>query len=482
MLRILGQPNRLCDGVTRRELMRVGALSLFGSVTWPRLLRGAENTSSGRLPAPRGPAKSVIMFNLLGGPSHMDMFDMKPLAPVEVRGEFQPIDSSLPGLQVCEHLPNTAQWMHKACVIRTITHTYDAHNPLAMMTGYTGGPFNQIRAEPTDPPDIGAICQYLEMSPPELPGAVCMPCYPGWGESVNYPGIRRPGPYGGYLGSRYDPLFSFCQPKFEREPKIAHYDPVIPLGEPQMPSLDALPDMTADRLDHRRTLIGQLDDQFETVRKSRAIERLDKFQERAFSLLCSSKTRDAFDLSREPEAIRRRYGPSLSATSLLVARRLVEAGVPFVSVHSEIFGNNGHAYDMHENNFGMLKNCNLPILDQAYPALIQDLDERGLLDSTLVVVMGEMGRSPRVNAKAGRDHWPRCGFSLLTGGGIRSGTVFGTTDKLAAYPASHPVSPGDVVATIYHLLGIDPHMTVTDRSGRPIAIAHGGDPIMDVIA
>src|SRR5579872_5076043 len=249
-----------------------------------------------------------------------------------------------------------------------------------------------------------------------------------------------------------------------------------------MPSLDTLPQMSADRLDHRRSLIDQLDEQFEAVRESRAVERLDKFQERAFSLLCSSKTRDAFDLSREPAAIRARYGKSLSASSLLVARRLVEAGVPFVSVHAEIFGNNGHSYDMHENNFGMLKNCNLPILDQAYPALIQDLDQRGLLESTLVVVMGEMGRSPRVNSKAGRDHWPQCGFSLLTGGGIKAGTVFGTTDKQAAYPTTHPVSPGDVVATIYQLLGIDPHMTVPDRAGRPIAIAHGGDPITEVIA
>lgn len=486
MLRILGQAGRLCDGVTRREAMQVGALSLFGGMTLPRLLQAqpAKSAVAQRLPVsrrPQGSAKSVILFNLLGGPSQMDMFDMKPLAPVEVRGEFQPIDTSLPGLSICEHLPNTARWMHKACVIRTVTHTYDAHNPLAMMTGFTGGPFNQIKNEPTDPPDIGAICQYLEMSPPELPGAVCMPCYPGWGESVNYPGIRRPGPYGGFLGSRFDPLFSYCQPKFEREPNFAHYDPVIAIGEPQMPALDALPDMTADRLDLRRSLVDQLDAQFETVRESRAVDRLDKFQSRAFSLLCSSKTRDAFDLSQEPAAIRERYGRSLSGASFLVARRLVEAGVPFISVHSEIFGNNGHSYDMHENNFGMLKNCNLPVLDQVYPALIQDLDERGLLESTLVVVMGEMGRSPRVNSKAGRDHWPRCGFSLLTGGGIRPGTVYGASDKLAAYPASHPVSPGDVVATIYHLLGIDPHMTVPDRLGRPIAIAHGGEAILDIV-
>src|SRR5579872_3701504 len=303
MLRILGPAGRICDGVTRREAMRVGALSLFGGMNLPRLLRAAETATTRRLPVsrrpPRGPAKSVILFNLLGGPSQMDMFDMKPAAPVEVRGEFQPIDTSLPGLSICEHLPNTARWMHKACVIRTVTHTYDAHNPLAMMTGFTQGPFNQLRNEPTDPPDIGAICQYLDMGRPDLPGAVCMPCYPGWGESVNYPGIRRPGPYGGYLGSRYDPLFSLCQPTFDRQPKVHHYDPVIPVGEPRMPSLDTLPQMSADRLDHRRSLIGQLDEEFQAVRESRAVERLDKFQARAFSLLCTSKTRDAFDLSRE---------------------------------------------------------------------------------------------------------------------------------------------------------------------------------------
>jgi hypothetical protein len=485
MLRILGQAARLCDGLTRREAMRVGALSLFGGVTWPHLLRGAESSPSSvglASSRPAGTAKSVILYNLLGGPSQMDMFDMKPLAPVEIRGEFRPIDTTLPGLSICEHLPNSARFMHQACVVRSVTHSYNAHNPLPIMTGFSGGSFAQIKAEPTDPPDIGAICQYLGLGPADLPGAVCMPCYPGWGESVNYPGIRRPGPYGGYLGSQYDPLFSDCAPTFDRTPKISHYDPVIAMGEPQMPSLDSIPGMTANRLDHRRSLVEQLDGQFEAVRSARAVDRLDKFQQRAFSLLCSSKTRDAFDLSQEAPEIRDRYGRHLTGSSFLVARRLVEAGVPFISVHAEIFGNNGHSYDMHENNFGMLKNCNLPVLDQAWPALIQDLDERGLLDSTLVVVMGEMGRSPRVNAKAGRDHWPPCGFSLLAGGGIRKGTVYGASDKQAAYPTLNPVSPGDLVATIYQLLGIDPHLTVLDRSGRPMPIAHGGEPIHDVIA
>ncbi len=176
---------------------------------------------------------------------------------------------------------------------------------------------------------------------------------------------------------------------------------------------------------------------------------------------------------------RGRWG--IVGASLLIARRLVESGVPFVSVHQEIFDHYGHAYDMHSNNFGMLKNLNLPLLDQVIPALLNDLDSRGLLDSTLVVVMGEMGRTPKVNASAGRDHWPQCGFSLLFGGGVKQGLVHGSTDAIGAYPASHPVSPADFVATIYQLMGIDPHQTVSDHTGRPIPIAHGGDPVREII-
>jgi hypothetical protein len=277
-------------------------------------------------------------------------------------------------------------------------------------------------------------------------------------------------------------MFSLCAPTFGKIENPGPYNPTMPLGDPMMPSLDSLAGMSSGRLDRRRSVLDQIDDRFEALTTSRAVDRMDRFQQRAFGMLSSSSTRDAFDLSRENAATRDRYGRNLYGSSLIVARRLVEVGVPFVSVHQEIFGHNGHAYDMHENNFGMLRDFNLPLLDQLLPALVEDLDERGLLESTLVVVMGEMGRSPRVNAKAGRDHWPQCGFSLMIGGGVRQGTVFGTTDKHAAYPESHPVSPGDVVATIFHLLGIDPHMTVPQLDGRPVAIAHGGNPILDVIA
>jgi hypothetical protein len=469
MLNLLGRGAKTCDGVTRREMLQAGALSLFAGLTLPRLLRAG----GGKLPA--GKARSVIMFNLLGGPSHQDMFDLKPSAPLEIRGKFKPIATSVTGIRICEHLPKTARLMHKACLIRTFTHSFNSHDPLPFMTGYTDDRFLD-QAKPSDPPDIGAICQYLGRGKKGLPGAVCMPCYPGWGEAW-----KRRGPYGGFLGSQYDPLFTRCAPTFDRKPKVPYYDPVMPMGEPLLPSLDTLPDMTVSRLDGRRNLLSSVDSALSRV-SSASVEKLDKVRQRAFDMLTSSRTRLAFDLSKEPPAMRERSGRHLTGSCLLVARRLVEAGTPFVSVHQEIFGGNGHSYDMHENNFGMLEGFNLPLLDQVYSALITDLEARGLLDSTLVVVMGEMGRSPRVNAKAGRDHWPQCGFSLWTGGGVNAGSVYGETDKHAAYPVSRPVSPGDLVATIYQALGIDPHTMVPGRDGRPIPIAHGGQVLRGVLA
>ncbi len=468
MLRVV---KSLPDGVTRRDLLQVGGLSLFGA-SLPQMLAASEQNSR----RAAGRAKSVILFNLLGGPSHMDMFDMKPDAPVEVRGEFQPIDTSLAGLQICEQMPNIARWMHKASLIRTVSHMYNSHDPTAIMTGFTeGNP--QLPAQPTDPPDIGAVCQYLGIGPDDVPGAVCMPCYPGSGEQ----GYRRGGPYGGFLGSQYDAMFSYCAPTFDREPKFAHYDPVPAMGAPFLPALDQLDGVTGSRWEGRRSLLRQFDDVFRAANESSAPERLDKYQRRAFSMLTTSKIRDAFDLSQETDRQRDGYGRNLYGSSLLVARRLVEAGVPFISVHQEIFKHYGHSYDMHENNFNMLRNVNFPVLDRAIPALIADLEARGLLDSTLVIVMGEMGRSPRVNAKAGRDHWPQCGFSLLFGGGVKQGTVYGATDKIAAYPISGKVHPADLVATVYHLLGIDPHFLVHDRLGRPHPIARGGEPIEGIL-
>ena len=473
MLRVTGVPRELRDRMTRRELMNAGSLSLFGGLTLPRWVEASGKIDGGA----RGPARSVIMFNLLGGPSHTDMFDLKPDAPSGIRGEFRPISTSLPGLQICEHLPKLARWMHRATLIRSFSHAFNSHDPLPFMTGFTDNkPLDQ--ASSTDPPDIGAICQYLGLGPGDLPGAVCMPCFPGSGEK----GWRRRGPYGGFLGRRYDPLFTHCKPAFAREPKFNYYDPVLPVGEPFLPGAESLEQLPTVRLGQRRSLLDQLDGFATQADRSREVANLDDTMNRAFAMMTSGRTRAAFDLSGEPAKARESYGKSLTGSCLLTARRLVEAGVPFVSVHQEIFDHYGHSYDMHENNFAMLKDSNLPLLDQVVPALLDDLDHRGLLDSTLVVVMGEMGRSPRVNGKAGRDHWPQCGFSLLFGGGTRQGLVHGSSDRIGAYPSSHPVSPADLVATFYQLMGIDPALTMLDRTGRPVPIAHGGIPIKEVIA
>jgi hypothetical protein len=270
----------------------------------------------------------------------------------------------------------------------------------------------------------------------------------------------------------------------EHTPKVPYYDPAVwPMGAPTLPARDVLPGMSTGRMDRRRDLHVRLDQSYAADNPAPPLQQLDFFEQQAYSMLGESPVRQAFDLSRESDATRDRYGRNLFGSSMLIARRLVEQGVPFISVHAENFLPNGcFTYDMHSNNFGMLKGYNLPVFDRLYDALLQDLVDRGLFDSTLVIAMGEMGRSPRVNSSAGRDHWPQCGFSLMAGGGVREGVVFGETDSQAAYPISHPVSPADLVCTVYNLLGIDHHTMVPDRSNRPHSISHGGEPIWDVIA
>jgi len=473
MLRILGRESRTCEGTTRRDVLRAGGLSLLGGMLLPRYLH-AKSQQPGR----EGPAKAVILLNLFGGPSHLDMFDMKPDAPENVRGEFKPISTSIPGVHICELLPLTAAAMQRATLIRTHSHPYNSHNPYNVLTGYAGGKdSDNYFAKRTDHPSMGSVMQHCGLRSQGVPSYVFMPAHPGYSQA-----LRRAGPYGAYLGSQYDPLMTICKPDFGREfdQDKESYNPIPPVGNPLLPSVDALPDVTLSRLDRRRSLLDQIDAQVSAVESSRVMDGMSKFQRQAFELLTSSRTRNAFDLSAEPESVRLRYGNNLYGTSLLTARRLVEAGVKFVAVNTESKGA-GH-WDSHANNFGMLRSFLLPTLDAMYAALIDDLEQRGLLDSTLVIVMGEMGRSPRVNAKAGRDHWPQCGFILMTGGGVKRGMVHGTSDKIGGYPVDHAVSSGDFVATVYQLMGIDPHTLIHDLSGRPIPISHGGEPVFDVIA
>ena len=469
MLQILGHTSKACDGLTRRALLQASTLALLASATG---ISPAAPAQTRRTP---GRVRSVILIDLFGGPSHLDMFDPKPDAPAEIRGEFQAIRTSLPGVLVAEHLPRVSRWLDRTCLVRTVSHPYNSHNPYAVMTGFTGGQDQRdYYSSPTNHPSMGSVCHYAGLTRPDVPPYVVLPAYPGYSQ-----GLRRAGPYGGYLGSRYNPLFSQCNPTFGREVSDRDfYDPTLrPMGEPTLPSLEA--SATLDALDRRRTLLDQVNQQASRFDSSRAVEVMGQRQRQAFDLLMNATSRSAFDLSQEPISIRERYGRDLFGSSALLARRLVEAGVTFITIHTESRGN-GH-WDTHNNNFNMLRGWLLPYLDRVLAALFEDLQQRGLWDSTLVMVNGDMGRTPRVNAAAGRDHWPQCGFCLFAGGGVKQGFVHGRSDRHGAYPTDSPVSPGDLCATVYQLLGLDPHMMVPDQTGRPLHVAHGGEPIRAIM-
>ncbi len=480
MLRVLGNPRRFCDGVTRREALTVGALSVLGSgFTLPDLLAREERRPPG---ARRGKARSVILLYLHGGAPTQDMFDLKPSAPVEVRGEFKPIATNVPGIQVCEHLPKTARWMHRCAVVRTVHHRAGCHNTLP---GFSGSeqPVDINDPIPRDsyPPGMGAVCEYLKPRGIDLPHYVAVPNYLGWGWA-----IKRPGPWGGYLGKRYDPLCAEYRPVLDPSPGPGRRP--MWLGTPFLADADLRPEMTIDRLNTRRSLLQQLDDQQRRFEAQPTADTFDRVRRRAFSLLTASKLKTAFNLDLEDARLRERYGRHVVGSSALIARRLIEAGVRFVDVYWDGYTyrvpNNGldPYWDTHSNNFVQLKQANLPNLDQVWSALLGDLEQRGLLDETLVVMMSDFGRTPRVNGSAGRDHWTFCYSVVLAGAGIRGGTVCGISDGHAAYVKDRPVRPADICATIYHCLGIDPDLQLRDRAGRPTAVAQGGEPIREVLA
>ncbi len=479
MITMLGSPRRCCDGLTRRETLKAGALSLLGGAfTLPNLL-AAEETARARNGRP-GRAKSVVLLYLLGGAATQDMWDMKPAAPAEVRGEFKPAATSAPGIHICEHLPRMAKWMHKAALVRSVNHKAGCHNCLPSYTGHLATMPDQHPRD-TDPPSMGSVCESLNRRH-DLPAYVYMPTWLGWGQA-----FRRAGPYAGFLGKRYDALTTECQPYADKDgpaPKAGH--PRTVRGVPFLPHsvLDA--DLTVDRFDARRTLLRQVDDGVRRLEAQPGLGAFERSQKRAFEILTASPVRAAFDLRREDPRLIERYGRTLFGQSTLIGRRLVEAGVRFVNVTWDLFWDriqiDYDAWDTHTRNFPILKENKLPGLDQTYSALMEDLSERGLLDETLVVVMSEMGRTPRVNGNGGRDHWTYCYSVMLAGAGIKGGSVCGASDAQAAFVKDRPVSPADVCATIYECLGIDPDMPVQDRSGRPVPVALGGEPIREVLA
>jgi hypothetical protein len=327
---------------------------------------------------------------------------------------------------------------------------------------------------------MGSVCEYLNKEHGDFPAYVFMPCWLGWGQA-----FRRAGPYAGFLGKRYDALTTQCEPFTNKDAKPGPGSPAVVRGTPFLADSGLPEALTIDRLDSRRTLLQQLDDQMPCAEIASAGV-FDQTRRRAFDLLTSSKVRAAFDLKKEDPRLLDRYGNTLFGHSSVIARRLVEKGVRFVNVTWDLFWDrikiDYDCWDTHQKNFPILRDNKLPHLDQTYTALLEDLDARGLLDETLVVLMSEMGRTPRVNANGGRDHWTYCYAVLFAGAGIRGGTLYGASDAQAAYVKDLPVSTADLCASIYHCLGIDPEMTVPDRDGRPVAVGQGGQPIRDILA
>ncbi len=476
MLTMLGSRRRCCDGVTRRETLRAGALTALGGFG---LSQWSQAEALGAIHG--GRAKNVIVIFLLGGAATQDMYDLKPNAPPEVRGEFQSIDTTVPGLQFCEHMPLLAQHAHELAVVRSVTHTAGCHNCLPGYTGWDLMPPDQHPRD-TDPPSMGSVCEYLRGDAGDVPHYVYMPCWLGWGQS-----FRRAGPYGGFLGQRYDPLTTECQPSYDAGSFAPQPGtPQIVRGTPLLSASSLQEGVTVDRLSRRQSLLGQIDERRKAADLLGSAGSFQRQQRQAFDLLTSSKLRTAFDLSLEDPKTVDRYGKTLFGNSTLIARRLIESGVRFVNVTWDLFWGpvnvDYDAWDTHRNNFAILKQNKLPGFDQTFSALLDDLRQRGLLDETLILVTSEMGRTPRVNGAAGRDHWTFCYGSLLAGAGIRGGTIYGESDAQAAYVKADPVRPADLCATVFHCLGIDPELRLPDRTNRPVEITHGGRPISEILA
>lgn len=453
--------------LSRRQLLRVGGMGLLG-LTLPKLLRAQ---AAARNAGTRARAKSVIFLFQFGGPSQLDMFDMKPESPEAIRGPYRPIPSSADGIQVCERLPAMAKVMDKVTLVRSVHHTMLNHNSAAYyaLTG-KAPPIDDIRLRDTVDlmPAYGSVVDALApVASPEIPTFVAYP-------HVIRDGSVTPGQHASFLGKLHDPLL------ITRDPSAADF---------ALPELSLPSGISFERLTARREIQQLIDGQARLMDHAAAARGLDSYYERALSMLQSSRLRDAFNLPAEPEAVRDRYGRHSYGQGCLLARRLVEAGVKFVTVYfSDNIGGQSTeqgGWDTHGFNntrmFPIVEKRHLPITDQTLPTLLTDLDERGLLKDTLVLWMGEFGRTPKINANASRDHWPYCYTVLMAGGGVKRGYVHGTSDRNAAYPASDPVRPDDLAATVYHLLGIDPHTEVLNSQNRPMVVAEG-NPIQGVIA
>lgn len=455
-----GQP---LNSMPRRRLLRTGGGLALAASAWPAsLLANTQRPAS---------AKSCILIYLLGGPPHQDMFDLKPDAPAEVRGPFQPISTNVPGLQICEHLPRLAQQANRYALLRAVSHSNSNHTPMIYytLTGReTAQPLmdNDIRPpQRTDFPHLGSVVSQYLPPPDGVPGHVAIPEL-AIRSSVagEFKRARSPlrGGNGGFLGPKLDPL---C---VDGEPGVAASVPALSLPER----------VTFDRLEARREMLSLLDRPI----PSRSTGEFELLRQKALLLTGAANTERSplFALDSVPAPVRDRYGRNRFGQACLLARQLTEAGVPFVSIHfNEMTLCDG--WDTHSKNFEALQSELLPFVDQGLSALIDDLTDRGRFDDTLLACFGEFGRTPKINSNAGRDHWGDCSTTFLAGGGIRGGTVYGESDRIAAFPKSDAVNPVDVQSTIYHCLGLPAEALIYDQFRRPSSITLG-QPIQPVLA
>lgn len=466
---------RLCNGVTRRDWLRIGGLGAFGlgldQLLQARAFAGSPDASSSpigvRVPS-SGKAKSCIVLFLLGGPPQHETWDPKPDAAPEIRGQFGSIASATPGLNVGELMPLTAKLTNKIAVLRAMATDDNAHSSSGywMLTGRPHAPKNQENALPGAPnhwPSMGAMVRHIKGDGSGLPGAIRLP-----EEIWNTGKILWPGQDAGWLGNHADPWLVTCDPN---KPDF------------KVPSIALPAEISEGRLNDRQSLQALMNQRIDSWQASSSVNRWTTWQSKAMELLRSGAAQDAFAIEKEPEAMRERYGRNRFGQSVLLARRLVEAGVSLVQVNWtrwEYDDNVAPAWDTHAKNAERLKTALMPPMDQAYSALLEDLDERGMLDETLVVWMGEFGRSPKHNAAGGRDHWGHVFSAALAGGGVQGGAVHGRSDRQGAYPLDGRVEPQDLMATIFHCLGIAPDTELHDRLGRPQA-ATNGKPISAIL-
>jgi uncharacterized protein (DUF1501 family) len=435
--------------LTRRSFLQVGYSALLG-LSLSSLLGQRAKADERRAP------KSVIIVFLTGAASHLDMFDMKPDAPDAIRGEFRPVATRTSGLHVCEHLPRLAARSDNYAVVRTLSHREYNHLVAThhVLTGHQqpGAFFDKV-ASRDDWPSYSSSLDHLRPRNDGIPSGVNLPTFLMEGP------LTWPGQHAGFLGPRHDPW------QITRDPGAADFG---------MDSLRPAEGINVSRLNDRRALLAEVDAQQRQLAVTEAASRLGNQQQLAFSILESGRVARAFQMDQEPAAVRDRYGRHPFGQSLLLARRLVQAGVPVVQANMGRVQN----WDTHGDNFGALKNRLLPPLDQGVSALLDDLDASGLLDDTLVMMLGEFGRTPRIfatgaGAVPGRDHWAPCFFGVFAGAGVRGGQVIGRSDRIGAFPATNPYSPEDVGATVYHVLGVNPHVEVRDRQNRPVTLNRG---------